>query len=401
LKENPDNIFLNQALFSYYFGKKRGSRGDRRNSLKRADFYLKKLLLIDRGNSLRYLQDRIDLYLYYKKYNRAEKICLNAMREFPKEEKLRTYLGRIYNKSGNYQQLEIFTNKMKLNESGSFHYLMFLTMMKNTQNEKALGFLEKWLEIKEMNGNMTLEDCLEKFWFLYKRKIFGEAQKYCAVLKEKFIDDKKSLFDIHNIEAFLFERNGHFREAKAVYTFLASKYPWLGAHYQHKMKIREFGTIGPWLTKFFSGTTLEPDIFRFTKRDFTFGGRSKIFYDMIQSIKESPFFGKGYEGFLKRKIPAGSYAPRVRHAHNGYLKNINELGLIGFALLFWVVVDLFLKLIRLVKSNHTFGVLLLTLFVSLTLLNLYYTLFLCINFALIIFNFLIFTALYSEKKVDF
>ena len=400
LKEDPDNIFINKALFLYHFGMKRGSRGDRRNNLQRADFYLKKLLRIDRENSLQYLQDRIDLYLYYNKYNKAEKMCLKAMNDFPMEEKFIIYLGRIHIKRGNDQQLEFFLNKLKENDWENYNYLMFLKMSKDNQDGKALDFLEKWLEIKEIKGNTSLEDYEEKFWFLYRKRHFRKAQMYFRFLKEKFIDDNKSLFEIVNIEALLFERNGNFKEAKEAYTILASQYPWLKAHYHHKMKIREFGTIGPWLTKLFSETSVEANIFRLTNRDFTFGGRSKRVYDMTQSIKENPLFGKGYEGFLKRKITDATYAPRVRHAHNGYLKNINELGLVGFAILFWILIDLFVKFVRLYKSNNKLSVLLLTLFVILTLLNMYYTLFLCINFALIVFNVLLFAAVYSEKKAD-
>jgi exopolysaccharide production protein ExoQ len=92
-------------------------------------------------------------------------------------------------------------------------------------------------------------------------------------------------------------------------------------------------------------------------RDITLSGRVYLWELMFDQISRHPFFGTGYGAFwLGLSGDSGQIAYLVKwgypgQAHNGYIDVINELGIVGFVILLWLMIDHGRRLISVAKRS--------------------------------------------------
>ncbi|MBN1221938.1 MAG: O-antigen ligase family protein [Candidatus Aminicenantes bacterium] len=397
LQEDRNHVGLNRALYEFHSGIRRKDYATRLNNLKKADSFLDKLIAIDSDNRVQYLKDRVELYLYFKKYSKAEKVCLDALSTYPSEQAFILLLGRIYLESGDEEQFEKLVNKTRDRQKDIYNYLRFLKESKKSHYTKALDFLDKWIAEKERSGNIAYDDYFQKFKFLFDIKRFKKTLAFTTFLRKKYANQTAYAFEILNWKALLYDRIDDFKEAKEIFRRLSVGFPWLEGYYAEKMNVRAWGTIGPWLTRIFLNTPVETNFYKIIKRDFTFSNRAKIWYEMFRSILETPLFGKGYASFWDRSIAKSTILAKVHGAHNGYLDLLNELGIFGFCLFLCVWIPLSFKALQLYRSHNQHGVLLLTLFFMMSILNFSYPLLFRLNQGLLMMNIVIFASLFAEK----
>ena len=84
--------------------------------------------------------------------------------------------------------------------------------------------------------------------------------------------------------------------------------------------------------------------------------RIAFYKSSIQMIKAHPFVGVGVNTFVKAypkyKVPdVDVITPDACYAHNNYLQMAGEVGLIGLAIFFWILIALFLELREIIRNN--------------------------------------------------
>jgi len=398
LSQYRNHIGLNRALFEFHSGMRRKDYATRLNNLKKADFCLDRLMHIDSGNKRQYLQDRIELYLYFKKFSKAEKTALDAVRTYPSELVFINYLGRIHIESGNTRKFNSLLKQASGGNGAAGSYLRFLKESKNTRYKAAIKHLDKWIAWKNQNGNIRYDDYFMKFRYLFDTKQFKEALSLAVFLEKEYAREKAHIFEIRNWKGYLYERIGYFNKAETVYRNLSRDHPWLEGYYTDKMSGHAWGTIGPWLTRLFLSSPVETNLYGLCGRDFTLSDRSKIWHEMFRSIQDNLLFGKGYAGFWDRSVDKSPILSKVHGAHNGYLDIVNELGTAGFLLFLFFWIPLFTRCIRLYRSGRSQGLMLLALLVTITLLNFSYPLLFRLNQGFLMMNFVIFASLSAGRK---
>ncbi|MFQ5823661.1 MAG: O-antigen ligase family protein [bacterium] len=109
-------------------------------------------------------------------------------------------------------------------------------------------------------------------------------------------------------------------------------------------------------------------------RDITLTGRTELWTLIVESIKEHPLLGIGYNGFWVGKAGLSTLflydlSWHQNQSHNGYLDIINELGFIGFGL-FIVVLGLSVKRgFQFMKRNQVAGITFLLIIITLLVSN--------------------------------
>jgi O-antigen ligase len=94
----------------------------------------------------------------------------------------------------------------------------------------------------------------------------------------------------------------------------------------------------------------------FFNKDITFTGRTDLWYEILQEVKNHPLIGAGFEGYwiVENENLLALYNKFVwlpRQAHMGYLDLLNETGLIGIGLFFCMVISYIKNILR---DNKTF-----------------------------------------------
>jgi O-antigen ligase len=104
----------------------------------------------------------------------------------------------------------------------------------------------------------------------------------------------------------------------------------------------------------------EPDIISILPRTFgkdtSFSGRTDLWAYMMIEIAKHPILGVGYQGFwvveselILRLYKIFNWLPN--QSHNGYIDIWNELGIIGLILFILLIINYYIKLIKLKKEH--------------------------------------------------
>ena len=102
----------------------------------------------------------------------------------------------------------------------------------------------------------------------------------------------------------------------------------------------------------------------FLHRDATLTGRTELWKDIL-SMQKSPWLGVGYDGFWlgdRLDLLWNKYWWKPNEAHNGYLDTYVELGFVGLALLFFVLISMYKSARDKMIVNMNYGRFCLTVF---------------------------------------
>ncbi len=109
---------------------------------------------------------------------------------------------------------------------------------------------------------------------------------------------------------------------------------------------------------------LEIVVSQYFGKDLTFTGRTEKWIMMMDQISRHFWFGCGYDSFWDVPGNLNAFFEIGNSAHNGFVEIFNELGFVGFSLMFLVIINHFIKAF---KSKRIFNVVALT---AILLLNL-------------------------------
>jgi O-antigen ligase len=120
------------------------------------------------------------------------------------------------------------------------------------------------------------------------------------------------------------------------------------------------------------GTSLQGMVAETQGKDSTLSDRTYLWSDVIRIGMQHPIFGTGYGGFWVRSLYP-QLSPMVdngpKEAHNGYLETFANLGLVGVALLAWVLIQSVRSASKTVHDDFEYGRLRLTLLLMIMIMN--------------------------------
>ncbi len=114
-----------------------------------------------------------------------------------------------------------------------------------------------------------------------------------------------------------------------------------------------------------------------TGKDASFSGRTDIWTLVVEHFKEQPWLGSGYGAYWigpQPWAPVYQFVLRLSFypgsAHSGYLDVLNDLGLVGFACLLGYLALYLRDALRVFRTDHTQGALIIALFAQQVIANL-------------------------------
>lgn len=121
-----------------------------------------------------------------------------------------------------------------------------------------------------------------------------------------------------------------------------------------------------------SGTSLQAVVAGLYGKDPTLTDRTYLWGDVVRLGMDHPILGSGYGGFWVPSI-YGKLSPMVDNrpgeAHNGYLETFANLGLVGVALLAWMILQSLSSAAKVIQTDFEYGRLRLVLIFSVLVMN--------------------------------
>jgi len=120
------------------------------------------------------------------------------------------------------------------------------------------------------------------------------------------------------------------------------------------------------------GTSLQAVVAATQGKDATLTDRTYLWQDVIRIGQKNLVFGTGYGGFWVPSVydqlsPEADNHPK--EAHNGYLETYANLGLVGVALLAWLILQSLHNITRMISYDFEYGRLRLALFFMILVMN--------------------------------